>query len=494
MSTYEIFFYVNLGVALLTIIHTAAVGVLCKKTAFGMQVGLTGVFLAAFGMLAFIIQMIMRSLGSAYYKVLVFPTLGLFGCVLIDYIVYCFVLGKRSNKKLCYATGVLLILPPIGMALFIRLSFKVSSDSRAQSLLFNGYAYTLAAIVAFASNNGGKFIDSGEEAEFDKLSDKEAFKRVKQLKKNANDAESVYKYAEAVAHYFPDDIKIAVTAMNKAAKQDYPPALFNLGYFHEIGYYYKRDLKKAKEYYIRAKELGDADAAMRLGIVEIESGKEKEGAEIFAKIAESGDKRAIYNYALCHERGIGVEKNEIKAIELYAESIKKGMFVAQQRLFAMALASVGEKKYDNAFRKITSYSFEGEFDHIMGGAIAIKEKRAANAADTFLEAVKCRGKWEGIARLFVGALYLDCGETETDKKNGAAYIKTAIPFVPYAKEIFLTVPVAIRGKYDENKEKKAGAPKPATHSDTKKTTATEKPAEKGAEKPSEAKPDAPKKQ
>lgn len=455
MKAVDIVFYINLALALLTLIHSAAICVLCKKTAFGVQTGLTGVFWAGFAILTYIIQLVLYSLRNGYAVYFVYAALGMMGSALIVQSIYCFLLGKRSDKNMCIATGVLLYVPPIGTVMLVLLSYKMRKDSRAQNLLFNGYAYTLAAIGAFTAKYPGEYIDSAAEAQFPELSKKEAFKHVKALKKKAKDPEGKYKFGVAVAHYFPMDTRIAVRAMKKASKNDYPAALFNLGYWHEIGYYFKKDLKKAREYYQRAEALGDRDATLRLGVVEIESGNEKVGVEIFDKCAKAGDECALYDYAFCLERGVGIEKDGIKAVEIYADCAKRGMYAAKRRLFWLAIKSVGEVEYDDMFRRIAQLEFEGEFSLAMEGAIAVKEKRAANAADAFLAAVKYRGKSEGVCRLFVGTLYIDCGDTEKDRQNGAAYIKTAIDMTPLAKDIYLTVPVALRGKYSERAEKKA---------------------------------------
>lgn len=454
MSTVDIVFYINLGLALLSIINAAAIGGMCAKTSYMLQIGLTALFMAGFGLLSFIVQLVLYSIGNGYAVYMVYCTTFLIGCGFVMSAVYCFLLGGRADKSYSTATGVLMFVPPVGTVMIAIMYKRMRADSRAQNLLFNGFAYTLAATGAYTAKYAPEFIDSASEEIYDDMTSREALKHVKQLKKQAKADGGVFKYAEAVAHYFPADTKIAAAALNKAAKLDDPEALFNLGYWHEIGYYYKRDLKKAREYYAKAKEVGDIDSAIRLAIVDIQSGDKSEGAQAFKELADAGNVYALFDYALCLERGDGVDKDEMKAIELYAECAKCGLHEARRRLFWIAVKSVGLVEYDKMFAKITKLVFEGEYSLILEGAIAVKEKRAANAADAFLAAVKYRGKWEGVARMFVGTLYLDCGDTDRDRKNGAAYLKTAIGLTPLAKDIFLTVPVSLRGKYDERKERK----------------------------------------
>ncbi len=454
MDIYEIFFYVNLGLALCALSNAVALGVLCKKTVFGLQVGLTAIFITAFAEIAFIIQLVMYMLDNAYALYAVFAAFVILCISLIAVTVYCFFLSRRSDKARCIVSGITALLPPLGVFILISLCRRLRRDSAAQKLLYNGYAYTFAALAAYIEGCPDDFIDRAGEEEFERLDKKDAFKHIKALKKAAKTPEGLFEYAEALAYYYPDDIKIAVSAMNKSAKRGCTSALFNLGYWHEVGYYYKKDIKKAREYYKRAADLGDADAKLRLSIAEVKSGNQAEGVAAMRAGAEEGDMCSLFNLALCTERGTGTDKDVVNAASMYISCVRGGIFAAEQKVFALTAKSVNTAEFDDVFRKTATEKFEGEFELVMRGVIAIKEKRACDAADAFLSAVKMRGKWEGVARLLVGSLYLDCGKLENDKKNGAAYIKTAIGMAYGAKDIFLAVPVKLRGKYNERKERK----------------------------------------
>lgn len=429
------------------IVQTVCIIVLCRKTVYRMQPGLTSAFIFGFAFIAYIIQLALYVLGNGYAPYSVYATLGLFGCGFIACAVYCFMLGKRSDKHLCRMAGALAIVPPIGTAFIIGLSYRLRGDTRAQGMVFNGYTYTIAALRAFSVRYRGEFIDAAGASSFAPLTPREARRHVKGLKKaarRAKDGESRFKYGEAVAHYMPQDMKLAVAAMQKAAKLEHAPALFNLGYMYETGTYFKKDPKRAVEYYKRAAALGDKDADLRIGIIEVGKGNADAGAEVFRGRMSVGDDSAQFNLALCTERGDGVARDEIKAVELYAGCAKRGLFAAQRRLFALAAESVNTADRDAVLREIAALQFDGEFAHMMRGVIAVKEKRASDAAGEFLKAVKCGGAWEGLARLFVGTLYLDCGKLEKDRKNGAAYIYTAMGKTPLAREVYLTVPHALR--------------------------------------------------
>ena len=141
------------------------------------------------------------------------------------------------------------------------------------------------------------------------------------------------------------------------------------------------------------------------------------------------------------------------------------MHVAQERLFALAVPCITEKfdtrrrsrsrslgpDKDELFKYIVEGEYEGDFKIMLEGLTLIKKGSANDASDIFLDAVKKRGKWEGVARCLVGALYLDCGALSVDKANGAAYIKSAFDQTPIAKEIYRNIPSSVITPKSRNK-------------------------------------------
>ncbi len=487
-------FYVNIGLTFCALAQGTAVAGLCKKTSYRIEFGLTAVFIIMFAFFGFIAQIVMYSFGHIYTPDMVYSETGLLGAGFVASGIYCIVLSRRSNKKRCIIAAVTSILPPVGTFFMIRLAYKMRRDTCAQGLVFNGYAYTIASLKAYFDGYVADYIDSAGEEEFERLSGKDAIKHIKSLKKQAKDAEGLFRYAEAVAYYTPVDMRLAVRAMNKSAKQGYPAAIFNLGFWHETGTYYNADLKKAREYYARAAALGDKDAEMRLAIVDIKTGKAADAVRSFTERANSGDLCAKYNLAVCIERGQGVERDKLRAIKLYSECARAGLYSAQQRIFAYAAISVNNADYDDIFKEIAVQSFGGEFGKIMRAVIAVKEKRASDAADIFLDAVRQHGRWEGVARLFVGTLYMDCGKTQIDRRNGAAYVKSAFGLTDYARELYITLPRDLtREKYKE-KEVRRRAPKnnaPAVESKGGEGVSEEPTSEKADTKADSAKDEPP---
>ena len=62
------------------------------------------------------------------------------------------------------------------------------------------------------------------------------------------------------------DYKKAIEWTEKAAKQGYVSAQYNLGVMYDNGQGVRQDYKKAKEWYEKAANQGDVDAQYNLGI------------------------------------------------------------------------------------------------------------------------------------------------------------------------------------------------------------------------------------
>lgn len=441
METVDILFFINLGLALCAIVELTTHIVLCKKTVCRFQFGVAAVAMFVFGLITYIVQLILyvhsRSSDAAAYSV--YACIAVLGTSFVVASVYLLLLGQKAGNALCFMTGVFNLAPPVGMIFTVMLSYSMRRDTDVQALVYNGYAYTYAALGSFSSKNEAEFIDAGGEEKFEPLTPKAAHAHLKRLKKQAKTPEGLYNYGAAIAYYTPQNMRNAVNLMTKSAKGGYAPALYNLGYYYETGTEVKKNVKKAREYYELALQAGDSDADTRLTILSICEGNAEEGVGKFRGRAEAGDHYAKYNLAVCYERGQGVEQDLNRAIELYEECANDGMFAAQKRYFAIAARDINSPQNGHFFRELTDRDFNGTFAVMINGLIEIKKRHAADSAEYFLEAVKRRDKWEGVARCLVGTLYIDCGKLLNDRRNGAAYIKSAFGLTPIAKEIYATV-------------------------------------------------------
>lgn len=435
-----ILFCVNIGLMLCTVIQITALFVLCRKTSCASVVGTAAVLVLGWSVLLFFIQLFMYIYGNAYAIYAVSFCLCLTYAAFITSCVYSIMLSRNAHKTLCILTGLFDLIPPIGVVFTVILSYKINHDTPVQEYVYNGYAYTYAALGQFCARNNPTLIDMAGEEELEPLTKKQVKRKLKELKNKAVTAEGQYEYAVAIATYTPENSNKAVKFMKRAAEGGHASALFNMGYYHEIGAYVSKDYKKAKSYYTRAVEAGDEDAALRLGILEIKTNNATAGLMLFKERADKKDICAKYDMAVCYELGWGVEPDMDKALEIYDECIRLGMFAAQKRYFAIAATDINSPQNGSFFRQITERKFDGTFQIMINGLIEIKKRQAADAADYFLAAVKKGDKWEGFARCLVGTLYIDNGKELKDKCNGAEYIKSAMDKLPGAKDIFAVLP------------------------------------------------------
>ena len=440
----DVMFYVNLGLVFCALAEAAAFGALCKKTVCAWVVGLAAVFVFALGFIMYTIQLVLYSYGHSGTLYTVYFCFALFVGGLAVGAVYCIMLSRNSHPALCMLAGIFQIVPPVGAILAVALSYRIRRDNRAQELVFNGYAYTYAALGAFCKKNGADFADVSGDEHFERLNRKQLMRKLKTLKKQSgHDAKSSYDYAATLIHYVPYKYKKAVKLMLKSAEGGYSPALFNLGYYYETGAFVKKDVKRAQGFYRKAAESGDGDAALRLGIIAFELGNADEGLRIFNERSAKGDVCAEYNIGVCYECGRGVAQDVDKALEIYTACANRGLFTAQKRIFAMAATDINSAQNGEFFRRVTDRKFEGAFGVMIDGLIEVKKRLAADASEKFLRAVNYRDKWEGMARCLVGTLYIDCGKLPQDRRNGADYIKSAFGLTAVAREVYAVVPRSV---------------------------------------------------
>lgn len=444
MSTPEILFYINLGFVIVALIDAAGVYVLLRKTACMRTLGIItfGIFCAAVA--CYCAQLVMFSCGHKLAEYFVYGATGALSAASVVAAAYCIALCKRTDKGMCIATGILQLLPPVGAIAMAVFAKRAPRDTRSQNLVYTGYAFTYAALGAFAEKYKADFIDNADVQEFEPLDKKAVKAKLAAAKKNAKTPEGLFEYGVMLSHYRPKKMRGAFSHFKKAAKRNHPAALFNLGYCYEKGVYVRKDAKKAAELYKRAAALGDGDAELRLAIVDINTGKPERGVETLKKRMETRDLCAEFDYALCVERGLGVEKNIAAALKTLFKCADLGLEYAQRHVLELAVKSLGVTELDGLFAMIDKHTFVGAFDNIVKGVAAVRDKRALDASKMLLSAVKLRGKWEGMARLLVGTLYIDSGELEADKRNGAAYVKSAIGLTPIAKDIYAAVPRQLR--------------------------------------------------
>ncbi len=119
--------------------------------------------------------------------------------------------------------------------------------------------------------------------------------------------------------------KCAFESYEKAAQQDYPPALYNLGKCYEFGFGCIQDHSKAFKSYLKGAKLGHAKALYRLGkCYEMGIGCTINLSTALKcyMVAATSDQLSNYHAGYCFEHGIGCQKDPVKAQEFYRKTYR----------------------------------------------------------------------------------------------------------------------------------------------------------------------------
>ncbi len=132
-----------------------------------------------------------------------------------------------------------------------------------------------------------------------------------------------------------DEIK-AFNCFKRAAKAGHPEALNNLGACYREGMSVTRDAAMATRYFKESADLGNAfgelNYAFALSRGEGVEQDEKEAFEYFRRAATQGNGAALNAYAMCYFHGKGVEKDEARAFELLDLAAQRGIAQAMENL------------------------------------------------------------------------------------------------------------------------------------------------------------------
>ena len=156
------------------------------------------------------------------------------------------------------------------------------------------------------------------------------------------DAEAQYRLAGVYRTGYdsiPADTARWVSLLRLSAGQDYAPAQNMLGYLYAGGTGVKADRDSAYMWIKRAADSGDATAASNIGYMLLEEagGKQREAAGYLQQAAEGGVPQAMSLLADLYRDGRGVERDTVKAQELYTRAYAAGLADAELRLMNMMM-------------------------------------------------------------------------------------------------------------------------------------------------------------
>ncbi len=146
---------------------------------------------------------------------------------------------------------------------------------------------------------------------------------------------------------------ISIDELIKKAKEGDSNAIYQLGYCFENGINVKQDLKRAKELYKKAASLGNEDAKITLGLLNLDNSLKnathhnnsikiemknsfslnltnKDLKELLQK-AKNGDKDAIFTIGVLYENGYGaIAQDRAKALTFYKKAASLGSKKAKE--------------------------------------------------------------------------------------------------------------------------------------------------------------------
>lgn len=151
---------------------------------------------------------------------------------------------------------------------------------------------------------------------------------------------------EAMAQIGPDSLAV----LKNMGKNGKPSALYQLGVIYEEGRYERTNMRKAIEYYEEAAAFQYDSARFALGrLYEIGKGVPQDFGKALtyykASIQKTPHAEALYRLGTFHEKGIGVDKADLKvATKYYLDAWRFGYLPAQVKLDAMDVDAHGSQK------------------------------------------------------------------------------------------------------------------------------------------------------
>ena len=159
------------------------------------------------------------------------------------------------------------------------------------------------------------------------------------------------------------DSALALRWFERAAAQQHPAALYNLGRMYERGLGIPADRERALELFRAAAKLGDAEAEGRVGYLSItaEPPDYAAGRTWFERSAAHGHLDAVYWRARLLDEGWGGERDPAQAFALYERAAAQGSAEAQYRLGRLYANGSGVAQSDReAIKWLTRASMQGQ--------------------------------------------------------------------------------------------------------------------------------------
>ena len=188
----------------------------------------------------------------------------------------------------------------------------------------------------------------------------------------------------------------AIKYYKLSADKGYAPALIALGDMYATGDGAIPNEKFAEDYYLKAVELNDSVAMERLALLYLfqedvngdgsDSKTATKSIELFKKVAENGNPKAMYILSMAYQNGLYVEKDEVKGLQYLMQSAQAGYVEAEYALAYLYLTGMFvEKNYEQGvyfMSKAANQNFPSAQNNLgmlyLKGEVVPKDLKVAN--------------------------------------------------------------------------------------------------------------------
>lgn len=211
------------------------------------------------------------------------------------------------------------------------------------------------------------------------------------------------------------DVRTARTYFERAAEQDFAPAMLSLGHLEQNGLGAPADLVAAEMWFARGAALGSTEA--KVAWARAVMGRNAESAELHKALeylkaaAEDGDPQALTSIGDLLRTGTFVEKDVRRAILYYEQAAARG---APRSLNAVGdihlFAELGAPDIPAAVKAYRAAAAAGSTDAMYSLAYLFDNDPAADAqlkTDAYQFAKAAALAWHEYAQLLLGRMYLN---------------------------------------------------------------------------------------
>jgi len=131
-------------------------------------------------------------------------------------------------------------------------------------------------------------------------------------------------YMYRVGEGTKQDFGKALGWYSRAAEQGFAPSQFNLGVMYAEGEGAKADAETALTWFRKSAAQGFVDAQLKLAEIAFANDNKKEAFFWYKKAADNGDAQAMFNVGSFYYKGIGIAKDDAKAVEYYRKARDAG--------------------------------------------------------------------------------------------------------------------------------------------------------------------------